>query len=351
MRLTKKTMIAIVIAIVALLAVGGATLAFAAPDVLNGRAWLPGGWPFGNPGWGAGGFGLGKGGAVTGIVKSVNDSQLVVTVPNSTTVTVTVTSQTTILLMPARTAGKVTDIKVGDTVQVKGKANTSGGLDAQTILVGPVEVRALGQVTAVNGANITIQLGQKTQTVVTDANTKFTLTGGAAGKLSDVKTGDFVAVMGQLQGDGTLLASQVNVGTQPGLGLGRGKMDDLFGDGNKVAGQVTAVDGSKITIQVGKPTTQTVTIVTDANTKFTLAGGAAGKLSDVKTGEFLVALVQKQADGSLLASQIMVGTNAGFGPGHGMGVGPMWNWGQPQRQGPKVGPGNKVRPVSPGTDS
>ena len=60
---------------------------------------------------------------------------------------------------------------------------------------------------------------------------------------------------------------------------------------------------------------------------------------------------QKQADGSLLASQVMVGTNAEFGFGHGKGVGPMWNWGEPQRQGPKMGPGNKVRPVSPGTDS
>ena len=101
----------------------------------------------------------------------MNASQLVVTAANSTTVTVTVTSTTTVYLMPGRTAGKLADIKVGDTVQVKGKANASGGLDAQTIVVGPVEVRAAGQVTAVDSAKITIQLGQKMQTIVTDANT------------------------------------------------------------------------------------------------------------------------------------------------------------------------------------
>ena len=94
-------------------------------------------------------------------------------------------------------------------------------------------------------------------------------------------------------------------------------------------GQVTAVDGMKITVQMG---TSTQTIVTDANTKFTLAGGTAGTLADVKVGQYVMAQTAKQTNGSLLASQVVVSDQPGKGPGrksqHGQGAfpgnGPNW---------------------------
>ena len=329
MKLTRKSLIALILAAVALVGLGGATLAVAAPAVLSGR--LPG-WPWGGPGWGMGGFGRG----VVGTVKSIDASQLVVTAANSQTITMTVTSQTQVLLMPNRTTGKVTDIKVGDTVQVQARRTTAGALEAETITVGPLELRVAGQVTGVNGTNISLQAGQNTQTIVTDANTKFYVAGSQTGSLADVKTGEFMTALVQKQSDGSLLASQVVVGAHGGFGRGLGGMM-----GQRVGGQVTAVDGAKITVQLGQ---STQTIVTDTNTKFYVAGQQTGSLADVKTGEYVMALVQKQSDGSLLATQVVVGNN--LGPG----AGPMWNWNP--RRGPAPGfPGRRPVPLFPNTNS
>ena len=205
--------------------------------------------------------------------------------------------------------------------------------------------KVAGQITAVVDSKITIQAGgttTQTVTIVTDANTKFYMAGGAAGTLADVKTGEYLLALVQKQSDGTLLASQVMVGTQPGMGFGHGMMGEFGFSGIRVGGQVTAVDGTKITVQVGQ---STQVILTDSNTRFYLAGSAAGALADVKTGEYVMALAQKQSDGSLLATQIMVGSNAG------QGAGPMWNFDRQHRQGPGFGPGNRQRPVAPGTNS
>jgi hypothetical protein len=320
MKLTKKSLIALILSGVVLLGLGGATLAFAAPTVFGGRG--PG-WPWG-PDQG------GRGGAV-GTVKSIDATQLVVTEADSKVITATITSQTQVYLMPGRTAGKVTDIKVGDTVQVKGRPNTSGVLEAQAITVGPLEQHVGGQVTAVDGLKITVQISptaqstQTTQVIVTDANTKFFAAGKQAATLADVKTGDYVTALVTKQTDGSLLASQVMIGLPGGFGRGHGGMGDrgdMMGqpwtDENRVGGQVTAVDGLKITVQIS-PTAQstqtTQIIVTDANTKFFAAGKQAATLADVKTGEYVMALVTKQTDGSLLATQVMVGVPGGFGRG------------------------------------
>jgi len=202
--------------------------------------------------------------------------------------------------------------------------------------VGPLELRVAGQVTAVDGTNISLQAGQNTQAIATDANTKFYVAGQQGGSLADVKTGEFVVAQVQKQSDGSLLATQVEVGVQGGFGRGMGGVM-----GQRVGGQVTAVDGAKITVQAGQ---STQTIVTDSNTKFYVAGKQSGSLADVKTGEFVMAQVQKQSDGSLLATQVAVGNN--LGPG----AGPMWNWN------PRRGPGPGFRgpqpiPVVPNTNS
>ncbi len=307
MKLTKKSLIALILAAVAVLGLGGATLAIAAPAILSGR--VPG-WPWGGPGGGWGGAARGRG--VVGTVKSIDASQLVVTAGNSQTITMTVTSQTQVLLMPNRTAGKVTDIKVGDTVQVQAGRTTGGGLEAQTITVGPLELRVAGQVTAVSGSDFSLQAGQNTQTIVTDTNTKFYVAGNQTGSLTDVKVGEFVTALVQKQSDGSLLAAQVVVG---GQGFGRGLGGIM---GQRVGGQVAGVDGAKVTVQVGQGTQ---TFMTDANTKFYVAGKQTGSLADVKTGEFVAALVQKQSDGSLLATQVEVGAQGSFGfRGFGFGM-------------------------------
>ena len=61
--------------------------------------------------------------------------------------------------------------------------------------------------------------------------------------------------------------------------------------------------------------------MTDSNTKFTQPGGQAATLADVKTGGFVQAWGQKQADGSLLATEVVVGPAGRMGPFPFMGPG------------------------------
>ena len=218
----KTTIIAAILGVLMVLGGGGAAIAFAASSVLGA---LPGAahWAQGIPG-----FGMGRGRGVSGTVASVTSTGFTVTVPGKTgtaakTVTVAVTSQTKVTLMPAMTAGSQSDIVVGAKVRVTGQANSSGVIQAQSVVIEPAGDMAGGRVTAVNGTTITVSMGwqrpgqgstanTKTTNIATDANTKFYQPGGKAAMLADVKVGGFVQAWGQKQADGSLLATEVVVG-------------------------------------------------------------------------------------------------------------------------------------------
>ena len=171
---------------------------------------------------------MGRG--VAGTVASVTSGGFTVTVPARTagttkTVTVTVSSQTKVYLVPAMTAGSQSDIVVGAKVRVTGSANSSGVVQAQSVMIEPAGDMAGGRVIAVSGTTITVSMGWRkpgqggttttyttSTNIVTNANTRFTLPGGKAATLADVKVGGFVQAWGQKQADGSLLATQVVLG-------------------------------------------------------------------------------------------------------------------------------------------
>jgi hypothetical protein len=175
-------------------------------------------------------FFVGRGAA--GTVASVTGTGFTITVPGvngsaSKTVTVTVTSQTKVVLYPANTTGSMSDVTVGVTVRVSGHADASGVVQAQTVMIEPAGDTAGGRVTAVDGTTITVTMGMgwrppgqgnsgtantTTIKIQTDASTKFIQQGGRAATLADVKVGSFVQAWGQKQADGSLLATQVVVG-------------------------------------------------------------------------------------------------------------------------------------------
>ena len=77
-----------------------------------------------------------------------------------------------------------------------------------------------------------------------------------------------------------------------------------------VVGEVTAVDGSTITMTQRGGTTATIHV--NGDTTFRV-DGAAGTLSDVKVGSIIIAEGTQRADGSLDAAR--VGTGFERGPG------------------------------------
>lgn len=184
-------------------------------------------------------------------------------------------------------AGKLSDLKVGDTISLAQKKNADGTFAVTMIIVRVPTVA--GTVTAVTSTGFTVKLRDgSSKTVTTSSSTSFLL-GTAKSSKSDVSVGARVSVEGT---DGSSFAADV-VHIVPDLRIGK----------------VTAVTNSSITIQ-GRNNT-TITIHVDAATTYRVKGAAAGKLSDVTVGMYVSAQGLSRADGSLDATSVMAGALRG----------------------------------------
>ncbi|HEU4327161.1 MAG TPA: DUF5666 domain-containing protein, partial [Roseiflexaceae bacterium] len=184
----------ILMAVLALVLVGGATGASAAP---GGRG----------PGRGPGGQGA-PGGEVT----AVSSNSITVSSPRGAA-TITTTASTTYQVNGA--AGSLSDVKVGMYVRAEGTAGTNSF--TATRVVASTEKPAQpgrpgrglgGDATAINGSTITINTPRGSVKIVTSASTTYQVNG-AAGSLSDIQVGMFVCAEGTTAGDGTITATRV----------------------------------------------------------------------------------------------------------------------------------------------
>ena len=199
------------------------------------------------------------------------------------TITLTDTAQ----IRVGSQAGKLADLKVGDTVSLNEKKEADG---TYTITLVVVRVPTIaGIVTDVTSSGFTVkQRDGSSKTVTTSSATSFLL-GDAKSAKSDLSVGARVQVEGT---DGSSFAASV-VHIVPDFRIGK----------------VTAVTGSSITIQ-GRGTT-TITIHVDGSTTYRVKGAAAGKLSDVTVGMYVSAQGLSRADGSLDATTVLAGSLRG----------------------------------------
>lgn len=176
-----------------------------------------------------------------------------------------------------------------------------------------------GEVTAINGATLTVENPRGEATIVTDENTVFTVND-EAGSLGDVSVGMFVRARGETAEDGTFTATQLFASDEqperPTDGEGR--------RGRGAGGEVTAIDGLTLTVENPRGT---ATIVTTTETTFTV-NGEAGSLSDITVGMFVRARGEKAEDGTVTATDVFASDEAPERPTDGEG-----------RPGPGGGPG------------
>jgi len=155
-------------------------------------------------------------------------------------------------------------------------------------------------VSAISGSNISLKTADGwTRTITVDSGTVYTK-GGATISLGDLKVGDHIGFRETRETDGSFTIDSVAV-ILPHAG-----------------GEVTAVDGSTITVKDRDGTS--VTIKVTGSTTYDVAGATA-KLADIKVGMFLVAEGTQNSDGSLTATTVRAGDHDGPG-GHGFGHGP-----------------------------
>ena len=191
-----------------------------------------------------------------------------------------------------------TTAKVVDDLRVGGPGGAGFGRGGITI-------------TAISGSNISLTTADGwTRTITVDSGTTYTRAG-ATIALGDLKVGDEIGFRQTRETNGSFTIDSVAV-ILPHLG-----------------GEVTAIDGSTITVKQRDGTSATIKVT--ATTTYNVAGAAA-KLADVKVGMFLVAEGTKNTDGSLTAAAVRAGTSGGRGPGDGGfhgGFGPDMDHDQP----------------------
>ncbi len=237
-----------------------------------------------------GGYGRGGGLTVTG----VNGNTIAATGRGGQAVTVQVSATTA--YTEAGTSASLSDVKPGSIIAARG----TNGSSATTINATGVTIilpQEVGVVTGVNGSTLTLTgFDGATRTVTVTSSTRYQKAGQGS-DLSAIASGTAIAVEGTANGDGSLTAVRVTIQVP------------------RVVGQVTAVNGSSITV-MGRDGIA-VTISTTGGTTYADAAGATASASMVRTGAFIIAEGTLSGDGKTLTAQRIVVAPMGAGRGFG----------------------------------
>ncbi len=219
---------------------------------------------------------------------------------------------------------KKEDLKQDDRVVALGKVETDKSLTARWVLRQPALPTVVGgAVSSIDTATNTfkIKVGRdNTEWTVSAASAKFTKDGKDA-KFSDLATGDRVNVVGKADKTAKKIeATSVNWGRPA-----------LPNRDNVVRGKIKSLGTNSFVVTEKVGTTETDrTVTVDANTKY--FGKGVTSFADLKVGDEVGAIGDKQADGSLKATNVgkgglpnrmpkMPGRPGGMGNDQGFGFG------------------------------
>jgi hypothetical protein len=233
-----------------------------------------------------------------GTVTAVGTDNLTVHTRSGDDVKFTVNSDTIIRDEDQRLG--LADIKVGDHVNIEARVNTDGTFTALRIEVqndhgdgnGSHTVELTGLITSVASASISVTPTGGKAVVVNISSTTIIRHGSTTLHVADLKTGNRVEVQGQLNTDGSIGATLIQVedvvNTHP--------------EPVEVDGTVTAVSSTSLTVNAeGHSVTIGLTSTTVVKN-----GDHTGSLSDLKSGQHVEVSANRQTDGTLVAIQVRI---------------------------------------------
>lgn len=196
---------------------------------------------------------------------------------------VVVTKTTTQIRTQGGAQLKLAVLRIGDAVAVRGRGRSDGTIEADEIEVEGDEAEFSGAIAAIAAPNLTVA----GRTVVTDAQTEIERDD-AKITLADLHVGDVVEVEGTLQGDGSVLAREIQVQT--------GEQEEGEHGEVEFTGAIAAIASPNLTV-AGR------TVVTDANTEIK-KDDTLVTLADLHVGDVVQVSGTLQADNSVLAKEI-----------------------------------------------
>ncbi len=170
----------------------------------------------------------------------------------------------------------------------------------------------VGKVTSVNGTTLTVTgknfgSGSASSTFTVDASSAVILKGGATTTVSGIAVGDVVLVQGTLSGS-TITAKLIHSGVRNGDDKPKPKEDrpGILNNGQPViAGKVTAVSGTMITVQSSASSTYSVNA---ANAVIKTKGNVSSTISAITVGDNVV--VQGTVNGSSVVASTIIEQDA-----------------------------------------
>ncbi len=171
----------------------------------------------------------------------------------------------------------------------------------------------MGEITAVNADGYTLKTMQgNSATVKVTPETKI-MRNREPIKMTDLKVGDAIGVMGSPDAnDPTTWNANIVVDRTAQMKEFKENLGKTM-----IAGEVKAIDGTKLTIL--RPDGQTQTIEADENTSFR-KGRESVTLADIKAGDHVMGRGAVK-DGVFVPSELRVGGPGAMGAGMGMGMG------------------------------
>ncbi len=191
------------------------------------------------------------------------------------------------------------DVQIGDQVVALGKPDEDGNLVARLLAIASAdELRehvVRGRVTAVEGQTLVITTREGEREVVTTSETYFHVPGAEEAGLDDIETGHVIMALGQKDGD-SFTAQIVSVARTR-------RLRKMIARRNMVCGQVTAIEGTTLTIETRQGEK---TILTDENTRFRIPGVEDPSIADIKVGDRVVVLGRRDESGDFTARLVGV---------------------------------------------
>ena len=208
------------------------------------------------------------------------------------------TNENTRIGIPGTEEPRLDDLPVGARVIIAWIRQGDGALLARVVRVLPVPPRrVVATIAGLSGSTLTLSLRSGGQIDIrTDESTRFLVPGVAEASISDLHTGETVAVKGTpARNDETAYAAVVAV------------LRDADRDWRVLRGELVAIDGP--TLRVKLRSDKEVQLVTDTNTKFFVRDVDGATITDLDVGDKIGAQIVEREGGSLYASA--VGTSHG----------------------------------------
>jgi hypothetical protein len=221
-------------------------------------------------------------------VTAVNGDTINAITRGNLPVTITVGTTTTYKEVGVTTAS-LSNVQPGESILARGKRTATRTIQATMVRI--LLARDAGVVTAVNGSSLTVTGASGTPHMVNIAATAAITQAGVTAQASDITPNTVIVAAGTPNADGSLNAIRVVIRAA------------------HIAGRVTAVNGSAITVQGAYGATYTVN--TSSSTVYATRHSrtlAAATASTVTAGRRIVAYGALSTDGkTLTATRIVVG--------------------------------------------